>query len=414
MTERNWKKDITIFVGSQALSMLGSMLVQYAIMWHITLTAKSGTMQMIAIICGILPTFFISPFAGVWADRYDRKLLIMLSDSMIALTTLVVAVLYITGHGSIGLLFVASAIRAVGQGIQSPSVGAFLPQMVPEENLTKVNAANGSIQSAIMLIAPMVAGALLTVSTIEAIFFIDVSTAAIAVGILLFGLKVPPHERALSKVTVSYFHDLREGFVYIARHPYVKRFFVFCACFFFSAAPVAFLTPLQVTRSFGSEVWRLTAIEIAFSSGMIAGGVVMGTWGGLKNRIHTMALASFGIGAMTFALGLVPVFWIYLALMAITGVTMPLFNTPATVLLQEKVEPEFRGRVFGVMGMISSIMMPAGMLIFGPVADIVRIEWLLVGSGIAIFVLGFMLIGSRTLVAAGRKADVLDVNAAGR
>ena len=414
MTERNWKKDITIFVGSQALSMLGSMLVQYAIMWHITLTAKSGTMQMIAIICGILPTFFISPFAGVWADRYDRKLLIMLSDSMIALTTLVVAVLYITGHGSIGLLFVASAIRAVGQGIQSPSVGAFLPQMVPEENLTKVNAANGSIQSAIMLIAPMVAGALLTVSTIEAIFFIDVSTAAIAVGILLFGLKVPPHERALSKVTVSYFHDLREGFVYIARHPYVKRFFVFCACFFFSAAPVAFLTPLQVTRSFGSEVWRLTAIEIAFSSGMIAGGVVMGTWGGLKNRVHTMALASFGIGAMTFALGLVPVFWIYLALMAITGVTMPLFNTPATVLLQEKVEPEFLGRVFGVMGMISSIMMPVGMLIFGPAADIVRIEWLLVGSGIAIFVLGFMLIGSRTLVAAGRKLDVPDVNIAGR
>jgi DHA3 family macrolide efflux protein-like MFS transporter len=402
---RNWKKDISIFLGSQTLSLFGSMLVQYAIMWHITLTAKSGTMQMIAIVCGILPTFFVSPFAGVWADRYDRKLLIMLSDSMIALTTLAVALLYLSGRGSIALLFVASAIRGIGQGIQSPSVGAFLPQIVPAENLTKVNAANGSIQSAIMLISPMVSGALLTVASIETIFFIDVATAALAVGILLLGLKVPPHARALEKTKTSYFHDLREGFAYIGAHPYVKRFFVFCALFYFAVAPAAFLTPLQVTRSFGSDVWRLTLIEIAFSAGMMSGGILMGVWGGLPNRVHTMALSSFAIGVTIFGLGLVPVFWIYLVLMALTGLTLPLFNTPATVLLQEKVEPEFLGRVFGVLGMISSITMPAGILLFGPLADLVRIEWLLVGTGLVIFVLGFILVGSKTLVAAGRRPE---------
>jgi len=399
--EKHWKKVLALFLGSQTLSLFGSMLVQYAIMWHITLTAKSGTIQTLYIICGILPTFFISPLAGVWADRYDRKKLIMLSDSIIALTTLVLALVFMSGVRSLALLLAASALRALGQGIQAPAVGAFLPQIVPKEQLTRANAASATIQSIIMLTSPMASGALMTFAPIEAIFFIDVVTAALAVSIFALFLKVPPHERATKKIEVSYYHDLREGFAYIGTHAYVKRFFVFSAMFFFFAAPVAFLTPLQVTRSFGDDVWRLTAIEIAFSLGMMGGGILIGTWGGFRNRVHTMALASFLTGLMTLALGVMPVFWIYLALMGLIGISMPLFNTPATVLLQEKVEPAYLGRVFGVMTMISSVMMPMGMLIFGPIADMVRIEWLLVGSGAVIAALGFFLTGNRTLVAEG-------------
>jgi len=115
-----------------------------------------------------------------------------------------------------------------------------------------------------------------------------------------------------------------------------------------------------------------------------------------------MTLSSFLTGALTLSLGLIPIFWIYLIAMGIIGLAMPLFNTPATVLLQEKVEESFLGRVFGVMGMISSFMMPMGMLIFGPIADIIRIEWLLIGSGAMIFLLGFFLIGDKSLVEAGK------------
>jgi len=401
-----WKRKFAVFIGGQTLSIFGSSLVQYAIMWHITLTAKSGTIQTLYIICGILPTFFISPLAGVWADRYDRKKLIMLSDSIIALTTLVLALVFMSGVRSLALLLAASALRALGQGIQAPAVGAFLPQIVPKEQLTRANAASATIQSIIMLTSPMASGALMTFAPIEAIFFIDVVTAALAVSIFALFLKVPPHERATKKIEVSYYHDLREGFAYIGTHAYVKRFFVFSAMFFFFAAPVAFLTPLQVTRSFGDDVWRLTAIEIAFSLGMMGGGILIGTWGGFRNRVHTMALASFLTGLMTLALGVMPVFWIYLALMGLIGISMPLFNTPATVLLQEKVEPSYLGRVFGVMTMISSVMMPMGMLIFGPIADMVRIEWLLVGSGAVIAALGFFLTGNRTLVAEGWSGTV--------
>lgn len=400
-----WKKDIVLFLSSQTLSLFGSSLVQYAIIWYITLNTKSGLMMTISIICGFLPTFFLSPFAGVWADRYNRKILIMLSDSFIAVTTLLMAILFLMGYKSIGLLFAMSAFRAIGSGVQMPAVGAFIPQIVPEDQLTKVNGYNGSIQAIVMLVSPMLSGVLFTIAPFEIIFFIDVFTAAIAVLVLLLFLKVPIHGKAQIPQVASYLKDMQEGISYIRNHAYVKKFFIFCAFFFFLAAPVAFLTPLQVTRSFGSDVWRLTAVEITFSLGMILGGIIMASWGGFRNKIHTMTFACFIIGISTLALGGVTIFWLYLAIMGIVGISMPFFNTPSTVLLQEKVQADFLGRVFGVLGMISSSMMPLGMLIFGPIADIIRIEWLLIGTGSFIFILSFFLIGSKDLIEAGKPKD---------
>ena len=398
----NWKKNIILFLGSQTISLFGSSLVQYAIMWHITLTTQSGLMMTISIICGFVPTFILSPFAGVWADRYNRKLLIILSDSLIAISTLILAILFLMGYDSLWLLFVMSAVRAIGTGIQGPAVGAILPQLVPENQLTKVNGTNGSIQALIMLISPMVSAALLTVASMEIIFFIDVITAAIAIFILLAFLDIPVHAKALQKQTTSYFIDLQEGFTYIKNHAFLKKFFLFFAIFFVLAAPVAFLTPLQVTRSFGNDIWRLTATEITFSIGMMIGGIFMASWGGFKNKIHTMTLSCLIFGACTFALGVIPVFWVYLIFMGVVGVVMPMFNTPSMVLLQEKVEGDYLGRVFGVLGMISTSMMPLGMLIFGPISDYMEIEWLLIGTGILLFILGFFLIGSKVLLEAGK------------
>lgn len=401
----NWKRNTILFLASQTLSLFGTSLVSYAILWYITLNTQSGVMMTIYIICGFLPAFFISPFAGVWADRYNRKLLIMLSDSMIAMSTLFLAIMFFMGYDALWLLFVMAAIRSIGAGIQMPAVGAFLPQIVPQDKLTKVNATNGSIQAMVMLISPMVSGALLTMATIETILFIDVVTAAVAVLVLLVFLHVPVHAKALEKQTISYFSDMRVGILYIKNNAYIRQFFLFCSFFFFLVAPVAFLTPLQVARSFGGDVWRLTAIEITFSIGMMAGGLIMTVWGGFKNRVHTMTLSTLIIGVCTVALGLVPVFWIYLIFMGLAGIAMPIFNTPSIVLIQEKVDENYLGRVFGVFGMIASSMMPLGMLVFGPVSDSMKIEWLLIGTGLLLFIQGFFLLGSKVLIEAGKPIE---------
>jgi len=359
-------------------------------------------MMTIAIICGFLPTFFLSPFAGVWVDRYSRKLLIIISDSGIAIATLILAILFISGFDMLWLLFVVSAVRALGTAVQMPAVGAFIPQLVPQDQLTRVNGANTSIQSLIMLVSPMLSAALLTLASIEIIFFIDVITASLAVMILIGFLRVPLHAKALQKSDIGYFRDMYAGYIYIRHGDYLKKLFLFCACYFILVAPVAFLTPLQVTRSFGADVWRLTAIEVSFSLGMMLGGLLVASWGGFKNRIHSMILSILITGGCTIALGVIPIFSVYLIFMGIAGVLMPIFNTPLTVLLQERVESDYLGRIFGVLTMISSTMMPMGMLIFGPLADMVKIEWLLIGTGLLIVAEGFLMLRSKVLIEAGK------------
>jgi DHA3 family macrolide efflux protein-like MFS transporter len=398
----DWKKNTSRFLFCQAVSLFGSSLVQYAIMWYITLNTKSGEMMMISILCGFLPTLFLSFFAGVWADRYNRKHLIVISDAGIAIATLVLAVIFVLGYRDIWLLFLVSAVRALGTGVQIPAVGAFLPQIVPEDKLTRINGINNSLQSAITLVSPMISGVLMSVSPIEVIFFIDVSTAAIAIAAMLWLVRVPPHEKALQKQETGYFRDFVSGFLYISKHPFIWQFFIFSAVFFFLVTPAAFLTPLQVARSFGDEVWRLTAIEIAFSGGMMLGGLLMASWGGFKNRTYSMALAAFSIGICTIALGAVPVFWLYLFFMVLTGLAIPLFSTPAMVMLQERVEENFMGRVFGIYGMISSALMPLGMLLFGPLSDVITIEWQLLITGALVLVLSAFLFISRALREAGK------------
>ena len=166
-------------------------------------------------------------------------------------------------------------------------------------------------------------------------------------------------------------------------------------------APAAFLTPLQTTRSFGADVWRLTAIEVVFSGGMLVGGIIVASWGGFRNRIHTMIASNLAMALCTIGLGLAPWIWLYLAVMGVFGVAPPLFNSPSALMIQEHGEQEYMGRVFSVLTMLSTSIMPIGMLIFGPLADIVRIEWLLVPTGTAMLAHGIAVLGNRRLIETG-------------
>jgi DHA3 family macrolide efflux protein-like MFS transporter len=377
-----WQKKTALFLSSQGLSLFGSMLVQYAIIWHVTLTTQSGSILTIATISGFLPQIVISLFAGVWADRYPRKFLIIGADLLTATSTLILAIFFLLGYQELWLLFLVSGIRSIGAGIQAPAVGALLPQIVPQDRLVKVNGINGTLQPFVMIVAPVVSGALLSFSRLEAIFFVDVVTAALAVSLLL-ALKVPPHKKAASAQTTGYLDDLKAGLTYIGRTPTIKTLFIFFAAAFFFVAPAAFLSPLLVTRSFGDEVWRLTANEVSFFVGSIIGGVFMTAWGGFKNHFRTIGLSCV-LWAILFAgLGFSRDFTLYLVIMFLAGIPMPMFNVPTTTLLQEMVEPDMQGRVFGVMQLIMTTVMPVGMLVFGPIADLISIEALLILSGLA-------------------------------
>lgn len=401
----NWKKNTGVFLASQAVSILGSSLVQFAITSYITVQTKSGIYATIGILCAILPIFLLSPFAGVWADRYNRKTLIMLADGGIAICTLAVAIAFLMGFESINLLFVALIIRGIGSAIQSPCVSALLPDIVPEEHLTRVNGINGSLQSLFTLASPILGALLLSLMPLGTIFFVDIVTAAIAIVIMLTAFVLPKKEKAVQQSEeANYFAELKQGFSYIRKTRFLMEFFGFCVIYFIMMAPAAFLTQVQVVRNYGDDYWHLSAIEVAFSVGMLIGGIAITLWGGLKNKVYTIALAAAIMGICTFGMGIRMPFVPYLILMGAFGLAMPVLNTPAMTLLQERVEPQYMGRVFGVMTMINTSMMPLGMVIFGPFADVVSIEVILLATGTVTLLLSLLMIRARELCRVGAGA----------
>ncbi len=396
----HWKKATALFLLSQAFSIFGSTLVSYAILWKITLDTQSGFMMTLYILFGFLPSFFLSPFAGVWADRYDRKKLIMISDGIIALTTLTLAILFRSGYQAMWLLFVIPFVRTLGGAVQLPAVNALIPQMVPPEHLMRTNGLFASLQSGIMLLSPMISGALLNYSPFELILLIDVITAVIAITILGF-LKMDSLPATHISEKTSYMEDFKAGFNYLWHRGSMKQFLLYSGLLFVAVTPMAMLTPLQVTRSFGGDVWRLTAIEVLFSLGYLLGGLLITAWGGFKSRINTMALSILLAGAASFLLGVVDSFWIYLSIMGFAGIALPLFNTSATVYLQEKVESAYHGRTFGIYGMISSSLMPISMLFLGPLADKINIEQILIAAGAGLLVVACLIALDRSFVRSG-------------
>jgi len=400
-----WKKNIAIFLACQMISIFGSSLVQYAITWHITLTTKSGIYTTLAIVFGFLPTFLLSPLAGVWADRYNRKMLIIISDGAIAAATLVLAVIFITGNGNIWFLLGALAIRAFGGAVQQPCINAMLPDVVPTEQLNRINGLYGTLNSVVGLVSPMVSGALMGFAPLQVIFFIDVITAVIAICAILFLFKLPEKEKTVEQSSSSrgYLKDIKSGLSYTMKTPWLRGLLFICIGIWICIGPISFLTPLQTARNYGDDVWRLTVIEVAFSVGMLLGGILISIWGGFHNRIRTSAFAGLFMAIGTTVLGFTMPFPPYVGVMTFIGFTMPFFNTPAITLLQERVDPQYIGRVFSLQTMISTSLMPLSMLLFGPLADAIPIEYLLLGTGLILIVLSLLIFTNKALNRAGSR-----------
>jgi len=245
-----------------------------------------------------------------------------------------------------------------------------------------------------MIAAPLISGALLSFSRLEAIFFIDVITAILAVSLLLV-LRVPTHQKAATAQKTGYLDDLRESLAFIQRNRSIRSLFIFFAFVAFLVAPVAFLTPLLVTRNFGNEVWKLTANEVTFFIGSILGGIIMTTWGGFKNHFRTIGLSCMLWAILFTGLGLSKDFVVYLIFMFLAGIPMPMLNVPTITLLQETVTQDMQGRVFGVQQLIFNTIMPLGMLVFGPIADFITIEVLLVLTSVLMAIPGLWIFFNR-------------------
>ncbi len=385
--QTNWKSQAMLFLISQCITLFGSTLVQMAIVWYVTIQTSSGVWVAAFTVCSYLPQFLISFVAGVWADRHSRKKLIIGADSLIALVTflMVLAIPHITDKTVVlGGLLVMSVIRSFGAGIQTPAVNAVIPQLVPEDQIMRFNGINATMQSVVQFAAPAAAGVLLTINTLSSTLIIDTATAIVGIG-LLSAVIIP--KQAIQNKGTSVFLDMKIGIKYTLSDKLIGKVLTVYGLFIFLCVPAGFLSQLFVSRVYGETYWYLTAVELAGFIGMVAGGILMSIWGGFKSRVTTMSVGLIAFGSLAIGMGLSKQFALYLTLMIIYGVAITMVQTATTTLIQEKAEISMQGRVFGLLGAMYSGFLPVGMAIFGPMADEISLQWIMIGSGIALIAL---------------------------
>lgn len=387
----HWKRNTAWFLTGQLLSLFGSSLVQFAIMWHLTLETKSANVVTLYALFAFLPQAVISLFGGTLADRINRKLLIIVPDAAIALSTLVLALLMARGSYSLWIIFLVVLIRSVGAGFQQPAVSALIPSMVPEEHLLRVNGINTTCQSLIGIASPVAGGIIYGLGGVQPTLFVDVVTAAVGIGILLL-LRVratPPHREQS-----AFLAELVDGLRYTASHRFFLWLIGLQAVVILLIVGPNFLVPLLVTQKFGEGVWALTGIEISFQVGMICGGVAVSTVLAKKAdmRMLMVSSASFGV----FALGITasPNVWVIFLMNFLCGLFVPLFATPAMTEVQKRVNEEYMGRLMSQFTLSFTLGMPLGVAVFGPLSTVVGVGGVITVTGVAtiVFVLWAFLV----------------------
>lgn len=392
-TQQSWKKKAIAFLASQLITLFGSSLVQMAIIWHVTIETSSGVWVSVLTLCSFLPQMLISPFAGVWADRYSRKTLIIAADAMIAAASLILALFM--RHGGIGQtsllpIIALSAIRSLGSGVQTPAVNAMIPQLVSEDALMRYNGLSSSMQSIVQFAAPIVAAAIMALGTIERILLIDVATAVIGIAVLSF-IKIARTSADANCAREPFFTEMKAGVSFAFSNKFIGALLIIYAVFIFLSVPSGFLSALVIERTFGGNYSYLSACEIVGFAGMVLGGLLLGTWGGFKNRNRTLALGMLFYGFFAALLGIVTQFWAFAAVMFFVSFAIPIVQSSVMTMLQEKVAVEMQGRVFSLLNAMFSGFMPLGMAIFGPLADVVSTSLLMIGTGASLILLAMSL-----------------------
>ena len=274
---KNGYSKAVLFLASQAITLLGSSIVQFAIIWYVTLETSSGGWVALLSAAAYIPQFLISFFAGVWVDRYPRKCLIIAADGAIAAATLALVLLLpqISQNETIYIaLVVISVIRSLGTGIHTPAVNATVPQLIAEENLMKFNGINATIQSVVQFAAPAIAGSILTWGSFRGALMVDVVTAMVGIG-LLSAIVIPFEERT---ETAPVFAEMQEGIRYAAKERFLGKLIMLFGLFIFLCVPAGFLATLFVSRYYGDTYFHMTLVEVIGFLGMMAGGLLISTW----------------------------------------------------------------------------------------------------------------------------------------
>ncbi len=385
-----WAPPFFAIWTGQAISLFGSQLVQFALIWWLTKATGSATVLAAAALVGLLPQVILGPIIGTLVDRWNRRIIMIVADSVIALSTLGLALLFWSDQVEIWQIYLLMFIRSTAGGFHWPAMQASTSLMVPKVHLARVQGLNQMLQGGLNIVSAPLGAVLLEFMSVQGILVIDIATALVAI-LPLFFIPVPqpkPDGRAEGAVGKnSFWQDFRLGLRYMLGWPGLVIIAIMAALVNLLLNPGFTLAPILVTQHFEGGAIQLAWLESILGVGVIAGGITLSIWGGFKRRILTSMLGLMGVGLGSLLVGFTPATAYPLALAAtfVIGFSMPITNGPLLAAVQAVVAPDMQGRVFTLIGSAAAAMSPLGLIIAGPVADAFGVQtWFVIGGVVTI------------------------------
>jgi len=379
----NWRKNFYLFLIGQLLTGVTSMIVQYAIIWYLTLETGEESVLAIATLVGMLPMAILSPFVGPFIDRMNKKFLLIFYDAIVAVIALG---LFIYGINNdvypLWMVFVTIGIRAVAQTAQMPTVQSIMPTMVPEAEITRVNGQFGIIQSLIFIVSPGIGAFMVAALPIHWVILLDVIGFILGAGMLLL-VKIP--EVASQGEKISVVKDALEGFNILRENKPMWKMTLIGALFMLLFMPAMSLYPLVTTKYFGGTIVHAGWVEVLFAAAMLIGSFAVGIFGKTKDRmpwiIAAYLIVGLSIGGSGFLPGNMNGFWVFLVLNVFAGVVGQIYTTMNMAITQQSFEAQYLGRVMGIVSALMSVAGPVGLIFAAPVAESIGVQNMLVIAG---------------------------------
>ncbi len=379
----NWRKNFYLFLIGQLLTGVTSMIVQYAIIWYLTLETGEESVLAIATLVGMLPMAILSPFVGPFIDRMNKKFLLIFYDAIVAVIALG---LFIYGINNdvypLWMVFVTIGIRAVAQTAQMPTVQSIMPTMVPEAEITRVNGQFGIIQSLIFIVSPGIGAFMVAALPIHWVILLDVIGFILGAGMLLL-VKIP--EVASQGEKISVVKDALEGFNILRENKPMWKMTLIGALFMLLFMPAMSLYPLVTTKYFGGTIVHAGWVEVLFAAAMLIGSFAVGIFGKTKDRmpwiIAAYLIVGLSIGGSGFLPGNMNGFWIFLVLNVFAGIVGQIYTTMNMAITQQSFEAQYLGRVMGIVSALMSVAGPVGLIFAAPVAESIGVQNMLVIAG---------------------------------
>lgn len=385
-----WRFNFYRMWTGQFLSGITSAIVQYALLWYLTVETKSATMISLATIIGFLPGIFISPFVGPIIDRHNKKWLMIGTDILTALAALVLAVIGLIGHTfPLWMVFLAMFVRSLAQTFQYPTLQSINPTLVPNTMLTKISGQIGAFQSVQMIIAPAVAGVLFGMFDINYVILLDVVGAIFGSATMLI-TRLP--ERLKQDGPVHFWQDMLAGWTLLRKDKGIFQLTLIGALFTLIFMPAGTVYPLMTAQYFRGTVAMASIVEVVFSVGMMLGGAWIRWRGAGKDRGRALFGSILSVAVCGILSGILSRdftgFILFNILNFFFGVGVPFFNAPFMAMIQERFAPEMLGRIIGLTSMLMNLAGPLGLVAAGPVADRFGVNMLFIIMGVGALVVG--------------------------